>query len=284
MRIQNYLKSWVRNSLDHFGIEVRRKGSSNTQYHEAMSLMLCKHRHFSKENSEEENSFINFCVESYPNSFSQRSQDLFAIWANSRAEAFPSKEKFCIEFGAADGKFISNTYLLSKEHNYKALLIEPEPTFFKKLKKNRPGDFCLNGVVREDGMSEQGKVTLIKSGLLSFRKGLTSSDEVKTLINNTKTGEFSANIIDLNKAIKSSFGEEASVINYISVDTEGSELEILKTIDFDKYKFNALTIECEDFHKERTNQITNFLSDKGYRAIFGRGITGVDIWFVPKKK
>ena len=283
MKIQNYLKYWVRNFLDYFNLEIRRKGGTFTYYHEAMSLMLCKHRHFLKENSEIEKSFISYCVDSYPNSYSQRSQDLFALWANSRPDAFKSSNKYCIEFGAGDGRFISNTYLLSKDHGFTALLIEPEPSSFKKLKKNRPKDHSINAVVREEGISASERVTLVKSGLLSYRKGLTSSDEVEKLIENTRTGEFSADVVDLNSAIENSFGNDVAVIDYISIDTEGSELEILKTINFEKYKFNSFTIECEESHQERTEQIISLLSEKGYQTIFDRGITGVDIWFIPKR-
>jgi FkbM family methyltransferase len=281
MIIKNYLKAWLRNFLEFFNLELRRKGGTNTYYHEAMSLMLCKHRHFLKENNEIEKSFITFCIDSYPNSFSQRSQDLFALWANSRPEAHKTDQKYCIEFGAADGRFISNTYLLSLEHKYKALLIEPEPSYFKRLKKNRPNDYCINAVVREEGIEHTDKVTLVKSGLLSHRKGLVSSNEIQEYIKNTRTGELKVNVVDLNTAIEENFGPNAKIINYISIDTEGSELEILKTIRFDKYKFNALTIECEGHHKEREEKIIQFLSEMGYQSIFERGITGVDIWFIP---
>ena len=63
--------------------------------------------------------------------YSQRSQDLFALWVNSFVD-LKKNTKFCIEFGAADGDFISNTKYLS-ELNYRSLLIEPSKKNFKKL-------------------------------------------------------------------------------------------------------------------------------------------------------
>jgi hypothetical protein len=47
-----------------------------------MSLMLCKHGYALKRCNSLEESFIKHCIDSYPKSYSQRAQDLFAVWAN----------------------------------------------------------------------------------------------------------------------------------------------------------------------------------------------------------
>jgi hypothetical protein len=65
------------------------------------------------------------------------------------------------------------------------------------------------------------------------------------------------------------------------MDTEGSELEILHTINFEKYNFNCMTIECEEAQADRANKIIEFLKTKGYTRVFDYGITGVDLWFLP---
>ena len=44
-------------------------------------------------------------------------------------------DKWCVEFGAKDGVFDSNTYNLIKNHNYSAVLIEGSFKYFKKLEK-----------------------------------------------------------------------------------------------------------------------------------------------------
>ena len=45
-------------------------------------------------------------------------------------------DKWCVEFGAKDGVFDSNTYNLIKNHNYSAVLIEGSFKYFKELEKN----------------------------------------------------------------------------------------------------------------------------------------------------
>ena len=70
---------------------------------------------------------------------------------------------------------------------------------------------------------------------------------------------------------------------YISIDTEGNELEILKTINFKKYTFNCLTVEC-NFYSSKRESIIEIMNNKGYRSIFDKdvAITGVDLWFYNK--
>ena len=49
---------------------------------------------------------------------------------------FKNLNKWCVEFGARDGISDSNTYNLIKNHNYKAVLIEGDEKYFKKLYRN----------------------------------------------------------------------------------------------------------------------------------------------------
>ena len=53
------------------------------------------------------------------------------------------------------------------------------------------------------------------------------------------------------------------VIDYLSIDTEGSELEILQTFDFDAYKFRLITVEHAG-EKEKREKICSLLESKGY--------------------
>ncbi len=61
---------------------------------------------------------------------------------------------WCVEFGACDGKTDSNTWNLVKNKGWKAVYIEPEPTFFKKLEEHcqhTPNSYCFSDLVGWDG-------------------------------------------------------------------------------------------------------------------------------------
>jgi len=53
-------------------------------------------------------------------------------------------------------------------------------------------------------------------------------------------------------------------IHFMSLDIEGAELEALKGIPFDKYRFGAMAIEHNDEEPKRT-EILDFLAERGYR-------------------
>jgi hypothetical protein len=68
-------------------------------------------------------------------------------------------------------------------------------------------------------------------------------------------------------------------INYMSVDTEGTELEILSKLDFQKYSFDFLSIEHNSVVQE--NAIEELMNENGYVRILRR-FSRFDSWFVPK--
>ena len=159
------IKSIIRNFLYDKGYMLVHK--NGFFYNQSISLIFAKHKYFNKKLNKLEKLFLTFLIESYPKGYSQRSQDIFALWVNSFLNS-KNNTKFCIEFGAADGNFISNTKYLS-ELNYRSLLIEPSQKNFKKLKKNRPNDVCLNYVVESNSKSEK-QVIFYDAGLYSLTK------------------------------------------------------------------------------------------------------------------
>ena len=76
-------------------------------------------------------------------------------------------------------------------------------------------------------------------------------------------------LLDINNAPK--------IIDYLSIDTEGSEFEILNAFDFQKYKFNVIT--CEHNFSPMRDKINKLLINKGYK----RKLTTIsknDDWYV----
>jgi len=66
-------------------------------------------------------------------------------------------------------------------------------------------------------------------------------------------------------------------IDYISIDTEGSEFEILSTFDFRKYSVKIWTIEHN--WSENRSKIENLLKESGYRRVFSN-LSQVDDWYI----
>ena len=66
-------------------------------------------------------------------------------------------------------------------------------------------------------------------------------------------------------------------IDYLSIDTEGSEFEILNAFDFSK--FNIKVITCEHNFTENRAGIYDLLSKNGYRRVMEE-VSFFDDWYV----
>ena len=186
-------------------------------------------------------------------SFSQLGQDLEVI------KFYNNKENgFFIEIGASDGIILSNTYLLEKEYKWKGICCEPIPKNFTNLVKNRPNSICYDkAVYNTSGLTVMFDIAN-NADLLS---GISSHiDCHKTSVDeNKETIQIQTiSLLDvLNNANAPLF------IEYMSLDTEGSEFEILKNFDFEKYTFGLIDIE-HNYCEPRRTEIKNLLLSKGY--------------------
>ena len=93
-------------------------------------------------------------------------------------------------------------------------------------------------------------------------------------INNEKPKRYTVKSININDMLKQY--NAPSIIDYLSVDTEGGELEILKSINFKNYKFKIIT--CEHNYKNK-DEISKFLQNNGYTIRFENN-SFFDGWYV----
>ena len=55
-------------------------------------------------------------------------------------------------------------------------------------------------------------------------------------------------------------------VNYLSIDVEGAEFEVIKSIDFDKVFIDVIEFE-NNYNDSNTHQIVEYLANKGYMII-----------------
>lgn len=184
---------------------------------------------------------------------SQMGQDLEVVKFYNK-----KRDGFFIEVGASDGIELSNTYLLEKEYNWRGICCEPIPSVFERLTKNRPNSICFNDAVYDQsGLTVTFHIANKHSLLSGIAKNI---DRHKPTVDSDKTviQVKTISLLDvLDKANAPSF------IEYMSLDTEGSEYEILKNFDFEKYRFGLIDIE-HNYIEPRRTEIRNFLISKGY--------------------
>ncbi len=91
-----------------------------------------------------------------------------------------------------------------------------------------------------------------------------------------KSVQYPVETITLNELLESY--SAPSHIDYISIDTEGSEYSILKACDFNRWSFGVLTVE-HNFLAQR-DKIHELLASHGYKRILSH-ISEHDDWYIP---
>lgn len=185
-------------------------------------------------------------------SYSQLAQDLTVI------NFFKKFNGYFIEIGAIDGIELSNTYLLEKKYNWKGICVEPIPQKFDMLCKNRPNSLCSNKAV----FSESNKTVIFDiANDAEFLSGISDCIDCHAAAVNANKTQIVVETITLNDLLKQF--NAPPFIEYMSLDTEGSELEILKAVDFQKYTFGIIDVE-HNFVEPRRTQIRELLTSKNY--------------------
>ncbi len=204
-----------------------------------------------------------------PLSRSQLCQELFVL----NELDFKTKGYF-VEFGAANGLIWSNTLLLEKKYDWSGILAEPAKTWHEELQKNRNVNIEKSCVWKESGIDLQFQETELP--ILSTIENFISKDLYK---NQRRSGtNYSVPTISINDLLEKF--EAPCVIDYMSLDTEGSEFDILSTLNFEKYKFRVIT--CEHNFTEDRERIRNLLSENGYVRKY-ENVSSFDDWYVLDK-
>ena len=166
---------------------------------------------------------------------------------------FNKKEKlFFVDIGANDGINMSNTCLLEKEYKWFGICSEPLPEAFEKLIKCRSVDCDNNAVFNKTGLTLDFSQSDLLSGITEYIDKYTYVKNCKTVKVNTITLQ---DLLEKYKAPK--------VIHYLSLDTEGSELEILKSVNLSQYTFLYINLE-HNYIEPKRSLMREILLSNGY--------------------
>ena len=255
-----------------------RKFAKNQNYPDAFLMSQAVDQNVLKDkNKELLNRFIEFLKDKRNDQItSQLYQDMFAEFIVGN-----SFEKTFLEFGATDGLNLSNTYSLEKFSNWSGVLAEPDTQWHNNLKLNRPNTKIIHDCVWIKSnetldfiSSGQGELSTIESFKYSDQDSMPANSKNRNQI----TKKIQVKTISLNDLINIEFNSTSP--SYISIDTEGSEYEILKSFDFDNFKPKVFTIEHN--HSNLEKQIDELLEKNNFERIF-RKLTAFDAWYVSKE-
>lgn len=184
--------------------------------------------------------------------YSQGGQDIYVTRILKE-----KRDGYFIEIGANNGYTMSNTYLLEKNYGWKGICIEPTPYKIHELKNNRPNAICLEtSVFSESNLELDFTMTVI-----DILNVLTEYAEIAVDFLNQSGQIIKVKTKTLTDILNENNAPEN--IDYLSIDTNGSEYKVLEGIDFTKYKFNVITVK-NSLIEERQNRIKEILTSNGY--------------------
>jgi FkbM family methyltransferase len=169
-----------------------------------------------------------------------------------------------VDIGAHDGVDISNTYFYEKELGWTGICIEPIKSRFDALRKNR-SCICIEGCI-SDVEGEEEFVTFPEyTDMLSGIKK-TFDTNTETIVNQRiAENNHHSTIIKVKSYNINNILKEHNIkdVDFVSLDTEGSELIILNTLNFDEFNIEFFVIENNKYN----NIIHKFMKTKNYKLI-----------------
>ena len=187
---------------------------------------------------------------------------------------------FFLEIGADDGVDKSNTLFFEESLGWTGLCIEPSPKRFKLLKQNRNclcENYALSNEIREVEFLEIAGWGKGLSGIVNKyhdRHKIRIMEEIQHPLN------MGSEIIKVNTELLSNLLDKHNIkkIDFCTIDTEGGEYEILKSINFNQYDINIILVENNYGDK----RIPELLFNNGYKMIHKISIDDVYIRNITK--
>ena len=186
---------------------------------------------------------------------------------------------FFIEAGAFNGQDISNTLLLEMQYNWTGILIEPNPDLYQEMLTKQRKSYCL-----ETCLSTEKEVQKVDFDATGAYGGIMNGEDLKPgsradeAIKQRKEsnpdfvptyGAFVRRTLQMQCLPLTSIIEALGnpVIDYFSLDIEGAEFPVLKTIDFDKVDIRVFSIEVtklDSIFDGRLTQLKYLMKRNGY--------------------
>jgi FkbM family methyltransferase len=199
-------------------------------------------------------------------SYAQLYQDLWVLSETGR-----KRGGFFIEIGAFDGVTLSNSYLLEKKFGWTGILVEPNPVLAARIRRSRRATLCTLPV---DGASGKDVTMMFVSDFpeLSSMQENAAKDH---LADHRKNG---TEVIQRTISLNDLLAEHSAPleIDFISIDTEGNEPDILSTFDFDRYRVQLFCVEHND--TDANELLDRLMLPKGYERVY-REWSQWDAWY-----
>jgi FkbM family methyltransferase len=213
--------------------------------------------------------FMELAIDRIEETKSQNLQDLLVDFI------LDMKAGFFVEFGATDGVDRSNSHFLQYQCGWRGILAEPARHWHEQLSTNRPGAVIDKRCVWRTSGERLLFLEAETAGLSTIDEFTNSDGHAKQ---RARAHAYEVDSISLNDLL--SEHNAPAPIDYLSVDTEGSEFEILCALDFDRHRPAVITVE-HNFTSLR-ERLHGLIVPHGYVRVF-TSLSLFDDWYVTRE-
>ncbi|MFA6919324.1 MAG: FkbM family methyltransferase [Patescibacteria group bacterium] len=204
----------------------------------------------------------------FRHSYSQRGEDLIL---NKFLKN--KKEGFYVDVGANDPNRFSNTKIFY-DKGWRGINIEPDFNNCQKFIRERSRDINLNIAIG----SAEGKLKFYR--FIPDTLSTLCQEEAESYI---RQGYELENIVEVEvRRLSEVLANHCSdgKIDFLSIDTEGYDLEVLQSNNWNRYRPNLICIESVKHNiKDNTHQQQQgydyFLSQQGYEKVYDNGLNSI---------
>jgi FkbM family methyltransferase len=262
MRAKRALVEAIRRGFQKLGVDIHRVKPPSAPTTHGLVEALVEIR----DGTGPEFEFLRFCESRVSRSHSQLLQDLWVLHRLGE-----KRNGYFVEFGAADGVFLSNTCMLEREYGWSGIVAEPAQSWQAKLGAQRTchvSNLCVwesSGATLEFNEPDAPELsTIARYSSADAHSGARAQGR-----------HYSVRTISLADLLASH--DAPAEIDYLSIDTEGSELRILSAFDFSRYRFACITVEHN--YTPARMEIQELLARAGYKRVFD-SLSRWDDWYV----
>jgi len=210
--------------------------------------------------------FLVFCRAHRPRANGQLLQDLWVLYETDLKHG-----GYFVEFGAVDGIAHSNTLLLEREFGWTGILAEPNQDMHAALLANRAAKIDMRCVTSTSGETVQLLVTDDPEfSTIDDR----ASEDTHSGVRRESSRRLSVETVSLSDLLDRH--EAPTIIDYLSVDTEGTELQLLTGFDWSRRDIRLVSVE----HNRRADEeiLDQLMLSNGYERRFAN-FSSFDAWY-----
>ena len=188
-----------------------------------------------------------------------------------------------LDVGAHSPQHGNNTYLFYKDGS-RGVCVEADASLVDNIRKIRPHDKVINAGVSVSDEKEADFYIFNAPGISTFDKREAESRVVSGVYNIVRVAKVP--LIKINELIKNNFD---SYPDLLSIDIEGLDLDVLKSLDYTNYPIPVICVETcaysENHIRPKISSIAEYMATQGYEVYADTYINTIFInkkWFYNK--